>query len=151
VCNSGCIRVQRTWDEDLQVSDGPRCDEPPGSVLTAVSDDQGRDSHPPRLPAPADHRVGTGSGGANSGRNSRTRTFSTVSERSQLIRSAITVAGMSGHCASNSRIRGSAASATDPRPFSSAGTGTGFTRRRQSAALFQPASGLLHGAGCRVG
>ena len=28
-------------------------------MLTAVSDDQGRDSHPPRLPAPADHRVGS--------------------------------------------------------------------------------------------
>ena len=41
-------------------------------------------------------------------------TFSTVKDRSQPIRSAITVAGMSGQAASNSRIRGSAASATDP-------------------------------------
>jgi hypothetical protein len=55
-----------------------------------------------------------GSGGTNNGRSSRTRTFSTVKDRDQPIRSAITVAGMSGHCASNSRIRGSAASAIDP-------------------------------------
>ncbi|GAA5000144.1 hypothetical protein GCM10023317_31930 [Actinopolymorpha pittospori] len=37
-------------------------------------------------------------------------------DRSQPIRSAITVAGMSGHAASSSRIRGSTASTIDPRP-----------------------------------
>jgi len=40
--------------------------------------------------------------------------LSTVRPRSQPIRSAITVAGISGHCASSSRICGSTASTIEP-------------------------------------
>jgi hypothetical protein len=43
--------------------------------------------------------------------------LSTVSECCQPIRSAITVAGIVGHAASSSRIRGSTASTTDPRRY----------------------------------
>ncbi|MBB6556301.1 hypothetical protein HD593_011096 [Nonomuraea rubra] len=42
--------------------------------------------------------------------------MSTVIDRCQPIRSAITVAGMSGHCRNSSRICGSAASTIDPLP-----------------------------------
>ena len=55
-----------------------------------------------------------GSGGRYTGRSSRTRSLSTVSPRVQPIRSAITVAGIVGHAASNSRIRGSTSSTIDP-------------------------------------
>ena len=49
------------------------------------------------------------------GRSSRTRSLSTVSKRVQPIHSATTVAGIVGHARNNSRMRGSAASMTDPR------------------------------------
>ena len=52
----------------------------------------------------------TGSGGTNNGRSSATRNFSCVIDRSQPIRSAITVAGIRGNAASSSRISGSNAS-----------------------------------------
>jgi len=55
-----------------------------------------------------------GSGGRNTGRSSRTRAESTVIPRVQPIRSAITVAGMVGVCASSCRIRGSTPTTTDP-------------------------------------
>jgi hypothetical protein len=55
-----------------------------------------------------------GSGGRYTGRSSRTRSLSTVNPRVQPIRSAITVAGIVGETASNSRIGGSTASTTDP-------------------------------------
>jgi hypothetical protein len=41
--------------------------------------------------------------------------LSTVNDRSQPIRSAMTVAGIVGHAASSSRMRGSTPSTTDPR------------------------------------
>jgi hypothetical protein len=43
-----------------------------------------------------------------------TRSLSTVSDLVELIRSAVTVAGMVGHCTSNCRICGSTASTIDP-------------------------------------
>jgi len=52
----------------------------------------------------------------NNGRSSLIRSFNTVSERSQPIRSAITVAGILGHHPSNSQSCGSTASTIDPRP-----------------------------------
>jgi hypothetical protein len=55
-----------------------------------------------------------GSGGRYTGRNSRTRSLSVRIEYDQSIRSAITVAGILGYADNNSRIRGSASSATDP-------------------------------------
>ncbi len=55
-----------------------------------------------------------GSGGRYTGRSSATRRESTRIERVQPIRSAITVAGIVGHAASNSRIRGSTASTIEP-------------------------------------
>ena len=55
-----------------------------------------------------------GSGGRYAGRSSATRSRSTRTECSQPIRSAITVAGIVGYASSSSRIRGSAASVTDP-------------------------------------
>ncbi len=55
-----------------------------------------------------------GSGGKNSGRSSRTRSFSTVSDRVQPIRSAITVAGMRGVAISSRRISGSTESTIEP-------------------------------------
>lgn len=55
-----------------------------------------------------------GSGTTNNGRNRRTRSLSTVNDRVQPIRSAITVAGIDGHCASNCRICGSTASTIEP-------------------------------------
>src|SRR6266540_1484550 len=55
-----------------------------------------------------------GSGGKYAGRSSRTRSLSTVNDRSQPIRSAITVAGICGQATSNSRMRGSTPSTTDP-------------------------------------
>jgi hypothetical protein len=57
-----------------------------------------------------------GSGGRYTGRSSRTRSLSTVSDRVQPTRSAITVAGIVGHAASSSRMRGSTASTIDPPP-----------------------------------
>ena len=42
-----------------------------------------------------------GSGGRNNGRSTRSRSFKTVSECAQPIRSAITVAGIVGHCPSS--------------------------------------------------
>ena len=56
-----------------------------------------------------------GSGGTNSGRSSRTRSFKTVIDRVQPIRSAITVAGIRGNSASSARICGSTSSTSDPR------------------------------------
>ena len=55
-----------------------------------------------------------GSGGRYTGRNSATRPDRTRIDRVQPIRSAITVAGIDGCARSNSRIRGSTASTTDP-------------------------------------
>src|SRR5689334_8143635 len=55
-----------------------------------------------------------GSGGRYAGRSSATRSRSTRIDRSQPIRSAITVAGIVGYPFSSSRIRGSAASTIDP-------------------------------------
>ena len=55
-----------------------------------------------------------GSGGRYAGRSSATRSRSTRTECSHPIRSAITVAGIVGYAFSSSRIRGSAASVTDP-------------------------------------
>jgi hypothetical protein len=57
-----------------------------------------------------------GSGGRYTGRNSRTRSLSTVSDRVQPIRSAMTVAGIVGHAANSPRMRGSTASTIDPPP-----------------------------------
>lgn len=56
----------------------------------------------------------TGSGGRYTGRNIRTRSLRVRIEYDHPIRSAITVAGIRGYTASNSRILGSASSATDP-------------------------------------
>jgi len=58
----------------------------------------------------------TGSTGAYTGRSSRTRSLSTLSDRSQPIRSAITVAGMSGKPDNSDRISASTASTIEPRP-----------------------------------
>ncbi len=55
-----------------------------------------------------------GSGGRYAGRSSATRSRSTRTECCHPIRSAITVAGIDGYALSSSRIRGSAASVTDP-------------------------------------
>jgi hypothetical protein len=55
-----------------------------------------------------------GSGGKYTGRNSATRPDNVLIDRSQPIRSAITVAGIVGHAANNSRIRGSTASTIEP-------------------------------------
>ena len=55
-----------------------------------------------------------GSGGTYNGRNSATRALRVRIEYDQPIRSAITVAGIRGYTWSNSRIRDSTASATDP-------------------------------------
>ena len=54
------------------------------------------------------HRPPAGSGGRHNGRNSAIRLDSTRIEFCQLIRSAITFAGIRGYACSNSRIRGSA-------------------------------------------
>ena len=54
------------------------------------------------------------SGGKHTGRSPRTRCLSTLNPRVQPIRSAITVAGILGHAASNPRIRGSTPSTIDP-------------------------------------
>jgi hypothetical protein len=67
--------------------------------------------------SPAAYKVReAGSGGRYTGRSSRTRSLSTVSDRVQPIRSAITVAGIVGHAWSSSRMRGSTASTIDPPP-----------------------------------
>jgi hypothetical protein len=55
-----------------------------------------------------------GSGGKYTGRNSATRPLSVRIEYDQPILSAITVAGIVGTACSNSRIRGSNTSTTDP-------------------------------------
>ncbi len=55
-----------------------------------------------------------GSGGRYAGRSSATRSFNTVIPRVQPIRSAITVAGIVGTSANNSRILGSNPSTADP-------------------------------------
>ena len=55
-----------------------------------------------------------GSGGRNSGRSTRTRSLSTVNDRSHPTRSAITVAGILGVTRSSSRIAGSNTSTDDP-------------------------------------
>ena len=55
-----------------------------------------------------------GSGGRYAGRSSATRPLSTRIDRSQPIRSAMTVAGIAGYARSSSRIRGSAWSTIDP-------------------------------------
>ena len=55
-----------------------------------------------------------GSGGRYTGRSSATRSLNTVIPRDQPIRSAITVAGIVGHAANSSRIRGSTSSTIDP-------------------------------------
>ena len=55
-----------------------------------------------------------GSGGKYTGRSSATRALNVRIEYGHSIRSAITVAGIVGHACSNSRIRGSTASTTDP-------------------------------------
>lgn len=55
-----------------------------------------------------------GSGGRYTGRNSLTLLRSTRIEWSHPIRSAITVAGIVGVTCSNSRIRGSTTSTSDP-------------------------------------
>jgi hypothetical protein len=55
-----------------------------------------------------------GSGGRYNGRSSRTRSLKVRIEYEQPIRSAITVAGIRGKAANNSRIRGSASSASEP-------------------------------------
>jgi hypothetical protein len=57
-----------------------------------------------------------GSGGTNSGRSTRTRSFKIVNECVQPTRSAITVAGIVGHSASSARICGSTPSTSDPFP-----------------------------------
>ncbi len=72
-----------------------------------------------------------GSGGTNNGRNCRTRSFNTVNDRVQPIRSAITGVGIDGHCASNDRICGSNASTNEPRgPRSRRGGSTARTAER---------------------
>ena len=55
-----------------------------------------------------------GSGGRNSGRSSRTRSFKIVNECVQPIRSAITVAGILGHAVNSSRTCGSTPSTNEP-------------------------------------
>jgi hypothetical protein len=55
-----------------------------------------------------------GSGGRYTGRSCATRPDSTRIDRVHPIRSAITVAGIIGYTANNSRIRGSTESAMDP-------------------------------------
>ncbi|BCJ68016.1 hypothetical protein GCM10009779_17240 [Polymorphospora rubra] len=55
-----------------------------------------------------------GSGDMNNGRNCRTRSFSTVNDRVQPIRSAITVAGIVGHSRNNTLIRGSTVPTIEP-------------------------------------
>jgi len=55
-----------------------------------------------------------GSGGLNNGRNCAIRARNTEEECSHPIRSAITVAGMSGNSVSNLRIAGSNPSTLDP-------------------------------------
>ena len=60
-------------------------------------------------------RRSAGSGGRNNGRNSRTRSLRMVNECVQPIRSAITVAGILGCSASNTRTCGSTLSTSDPR------------------------------------
>src|SRR5215218_6955460 len=55
-----------------------------------------------------------GSGGRYAGRNSATRPLNVRIENGQPIRSAITVAGIRGNAASNSRIRGSYPSTSEP-------------------------------------
>jgi hypothetical protein len=55
-----------------------------------------------------------GSGGKYTGRNSATRPDNVRIDRSQPIRSAITVAGIVGYAANNSRICGSTTSTIDP-------------------------------------
>ncbi|GFG52463.1 hypothetical protein MAGR_39040 [Mycolicibacterium agri] len=73
----------------------------------------------------------TGSGGRYSGRNWRTRSLRVRIEYCQPIRSAITVAGILGNAFSNSRIRGSTSSTTDP-----AGSRTYFGGRSEANATF---------------
>jgi hypothetical protein len=55
-----------------------------------------------------------GSGGRYAGRSSATRPLSTRIDRSQPIRSAITVAGIPGNAFSSSRVAGSNPSTIDP-------------------------------------
>ena len=57
-----------------------------------------------------------GSGGRYTARSSATRPLSTRIDRDHPIRSAITVAGIVGHAANNSRICGSTSSTIDPEP-----------------------------------
>jgi len=84
------------------------CPNPAGSAMSG-----NQKSHWAISPAAYAVRL-AGSGGRYAGRSSATRPLSTRIDRSQPIRSAITVAGIPGYAFSSSRIRGSAASTTDP-------------------------------------
>jgi hypothetical protein len=79
-----------------------------------------------------------GSGGRYTGRSSRTRSLSTVSDLVQPIRSAITVAGIVGHAWSSSRILGSATSTIDPCGARSYRGGPSAAKARLTVFLEHP-------------
>jgi hypothetical protein len=94
-------------------------------------------SHWATSPAPYAVRD-AGSGGRYTGRSSRTRSLSTVNDRVQPIRSAMTVAGILGQACSNSRMRGSTGSTTDPRGVRSYRGGPSAARARFTVFFEHP-------------
>ena len=86
------------------------CPNPTGSSMSG-----NQKSHWAISPATSLVRL-AGSGGRYTGRSSATRPLSTLIERDHPTRSAITVAGIVGHAANNSRMRGSTSSTIDPEP-----------------------------------
>jgi hypothetical protein len=114
-CRDGIISpsIHREYPDAI-TSTGGTCF-PPATVPCPSGSPTGgnQKSSCTRSPGSYDVRP-AGSCGRYSGRSSATRSRSTVIDRPQPIRSAITVAGIVAHNASCSRIAGSAASAIDP-------------------------------------
>ena len=87
----------------------PRPAPPPAAPASAGTTDRTARARPGRYSV-----RDAGSAGRYSGRSSRTRSLSTVNDRVQPIRSAITVAGIVGHASSSSRTCGSTSSTIEP-------------------------------------
>jgi hypothetical protein len=111
ICRDGIITADnhREYPDTITNTGGEStCPNP-----NATSAGGNRRSHCAICPASYSVRR-AGSGGRKSGRNSRTRFFTTVSDRVQPRRSAVTVAGIVGHILNNSRICGSTSSTIEP-------------------------------------
>ncbi|KRF35504.1 hypothetical protein ASG96_18950 [Terrabacter sp. Soil810] len=118
----------REWPAAITSTGGrPTCPNPSG-----MSTGRNHKSHCTRSPATYAVRL-AGSGGRNNGHSSRTRSLSTVNDRCQPTRCAITVAGIVGHERNSSMIAGSTASTHEPFPGRSYRGGLSLANARRTA------------------